>query len=263
MIGFEVFRRFVTEIDYARGTITFIKPEAFRPPADATPVPFIFYSHVPEAEGSFEGLPGKFDIDTGSRVELSLTKPFAERNGLREKHPKGVVAVDGWGVGGPVKSYVTRASGLKLGSVAITNVVTSLAIQDKGSFSDPTYDGNVGDKLLKRFAVTFDYFGQILYLKPRPGPVADADTFDRSGMWINSAADGFEITDVTPGGPASTAGLKVGDHIVAVNGAAADPHKLSGFRQELRETAPGTVLQLKVRRGAATSTVDLTLRDQI
>ena len=68
MIGFEVLRRFVTQIDYGRKTLTFIDPAAFDPAGSGTPVAFVFYSHLPQVAGSFEGIPGQFDIDTGSRV---------------------------------------------------------------------------------------------------------------------------------------------------------------------------------------------------
>jgi hypothetical protein len=121
MIGFETLRRFVTRIDYPGGKLTLMKAEAFNPKDAGTPVPFVFNSSIPEVRGSFEGIPTKFDIDTGSRSELTLTKPFAEKNDLRAKHPKGVDAVEGWGVGGPSRAYVTRGATMSLGPVKIDN----------------------------------------------------------------------------------------------------------------------------------------------
>ncbi|HEY1638874.1 MAG TPA: retropepsin-like aspartic protease, partial [Rhizomicrobium sp.] len=124
MIGFETFRRFITRIDYAGGKLTLMKAAAFNPKEAGTPVPFVFHESIPEVQGSFEGIPTKFDIDTGSRSELTLTKPFAEKKGLRAKHPRGVDAVGGWGVGGPSRAYFTRGASMTLGTVKIDNVVT-------------------------------------------------------------------------------------------------------------------------------------------
>jgi len=263
MIGFEVLRRFVTEIDYGSRTITFIDPARFQPRDQGTPVPFVFYSHLPQVTGAFEGIPGRFDIDTGSRVELTLTKDFADSNRLAAKHPKGVEAVDGWGVGGPSRSYVLRGSDLRLGTVRIADVVTGLGTQSRGSFADPSYQGNVGTALLKRFDVTFDYGHQRLYLKKLPQQPVDTAVFDRAGFWINQSPHGFKIVDLTAGGAAASAGLKVGDEITAVDGVAASNIQLTDLRQRLRDRPAGTVVRLDVLSGDASRPVALTLKDQI
>ncbi len=263
MIGFEVLRRFVTQIDYGKKTLTFIDPAVFDPAGLGTPVPFVFYSHLPQVAGSFEGIPGLFDIDTGSRVELTLTKPFVDANDLIRKNPKAVTAVDGWGVGGPSRSYITRANELMLGPVRIRNLVAGFATQSKGSFADPNYAGNVGSGLLKRFVVTFDYARQLMYLKPLPAPVADSGTFDRAGLWINTGAAGFKVTDVTAGGPAAKAGVQVGDAVTAVDGVAASSIALSDLRVRLRDSDPGTVVAFTIERDGTTRVVHVTLEDQI
>lgn len=263
MIGFELFRRFVTQIDYGAKTLTFIDPARFDPRGAGTPVPFVFYSHLPQVKGAFEGLPGVFDIDTGSRVEITLTKPFADANDLKAKHPKGVTAVDGWGVGGRSISYVTRGKSLMLGQIHITDVVAGLATQARGSFADPNYQGNVGSGLLKRFAVTFDYNHQLMYLKPLPGPLSDIGTFDRAGLWINGSPKGFKIVALTAAGPAEAAGLKIGEEITAVDGASAPSITISDMRMRLRTLPAGARIALTVEDEGAPRQVVLTLRDQI
>ena len=263
MVGFEVFRRFVTQIDYGSKTLTFIDPAKFDPKDAGTPVPFVFYNSNPEVQGTFEGISGRFNIDTGARDELTLTKPFVDANGLVSKHPKGVTAVDGWGVGGPATSYVTRGADFTLGTVKIGPVVAGLANQPKGAFSDPNYEGNVGSGLLKRFVVTFDYDHQIMYLKPLPAPVPDIGVFDRAGFWINTSAKGFKIVDLTATGAAAAAGLKTNDEITMIDGVPAASIPISDLRQRLRDLAPGTVVKLNVESGGQARTVTLTLKDQI
>lgn len=263
MVGYETFRRFVTRIDYGAHTLTLIDPKAFDPKDAGTPVKFVFNDHIPEVMGSFEGVPAKYDIDTGARSELTLTKPFAEANHLRDKHPKGVEAVEGWGVGGPTRGYVTRGSEMTLGPVKIDGVVTTLATQEKGAFAGNDYSGNVGGGILKRFVVTFDYNNQIMYLKPLPGPVADTGTFDRAGMWFNRSDAGFKVVDVTKGGPAEEAGLKADDVVVAVDGKPAATLLLYKLREQLRTQKPGTVVSFKVMREGKAQTFKVKLRDLI
>lgn len=268
MLGFELARRFVTVIDYGAKTITFIEPAKFDP-AKSEPggagvaVPFAFYNHLPQVKGDFEGVPGVFDVDTGSRVELTLNKPFVEAHDLTAKHPKGVLAVDGWGVGGPSRSYVTRGAWFDLGPVRIDHLVASFGTQAKGAFSDPNYQGNIGSGLLKRYRVTFDYDHQVMYLKPLEPAPRDVDVFDRAGVWLNLSPAGFKIMDLTAGGAAAASGLKVGDEITAIDGAPATKVYLPDLRKRLRDAPAGTKVRLSVLAGGQARAVTLTLKDQI
>jgi hypothetical protein len=263
MIGFEVFRRFVTRFDFGARTITLIDPRKFDSRSAGTPVAFDFYDHIPQVRGRFEENAARFSIDTGSRGEVDLNKPFVDREGLIAKHPRNVLAIDGWGVGGQTHSYVTRSVSLHLGDVEIPNVIASFSTSTKGSFSNENTDGYIGSGLLKRFVVTFDYENRMMYLRALPKPVPDTATYDRSGMWINAGANGFEIVGITSGGPAEQAKLAVGDHIVAVEGNPVKPEQLSDFRMRLRDDPAGTVVHLTVKSQAGKREVALTLRDQI
>ena len=263
MVGFEVFKRFVTRIDYGRHVITLIEPKSFDPADAGTPVKFDFNGELPQVAGTFEGIPAKFDIDTGARDEITLTSPFVQANGLRAKHPVGVEAVDGWGVGGPARAYVTRGTELTLGALKVPGVVTAMSTQSKGAFSAASYSGNVGGGILKRFVVTFDYGHQVMYLKPLPSPVVDVGGFDRSGMWINGAPDGFQVMDVTATGPAKAAGLQTGDVITAVDGVPAASIPIYDMRARFRNDAPGTSVTFEVRRGSDKRSLRVALRDQI
>jgi PDZ domain/Aspartyl protease len=261
MIGFETFRRFVTRVDYGAHTLTLIKPSAFDPKDAGTAIPFAFNGNTIEIQASYDGHPGNFTVDTGSRASLTLTAPFVAANNLHAV--KGVNAVTGWGVGGPTRSFATRSGAFTLGSYTITNAVMELSTDKAGAMADPTLAGNIGAALLKRYVVTLDYGHNMIYLKPVSGTVADLDTFDRSGMWINQSDGGLTVVDVTAGAPAQAAGLKAGDEIVAVDGKPADSIPLYDLRQRLRDDAPGTVVVFTVKSGSTTRDVKVTLRDLI
>ena len=141
--------------------------------------------------------------------------------------------------------------------------VVGLSDASGGSFSDPNFDGNVGSALLKRFVVTFDYIGQIIYLNTIEPTPADVGTFDRAGWWINAQKYGYEVMDITPGGAASEAGLKLGDLIVTIDGQTVTEGDLSQARQKFRSAPPGTKVALTVRRGTEIRNVTLILREQI
>jgi C-terminal processing protease CtpA/Prc len=138
-----------------------------------------------------------------------------------------------------------------------------LSTDTKGDNAGNTIAGNIGGGVLKRFVVTLDYAHNRMYLKPVTQAVADLDTFDRSGMWINNTDGGYTVVDVTKDGPSDQAGLKVGDEIVSVDGKPATGIPLYEMRERLRNEAPGTVVHFTVKRGSETKDIAVTLRDLI
>ncbi|HEY1709839.1 MAG TPA: aspartyl protease family protein [Rhizomicrobium sp.] len=263
MIGYEFFARFITRFDYGNHTVTFIDKKYFDPKDAGTPVPMRLYHQFPEILGSYNGIPGRFGIDTGSRMALLLNKPFAAKNGIRAEVDHGVEAMTGWGVGGPTRSFVFKGGELKLGDVVIDHPLTMISTDKGGAGAVEVFPNNVGGGVLKRFIVTFDYDHSLMYLKPIATPVADLDTYDRSGMWINAVPAGLEVFDVTAGGPADNAGLHKDDVITAIDGKPVANVALPDLRRRLRNDAPGTVVSFTVKRGTESKDVKVTLRDLI
>jgi hypothetical protein len=262
LVGYEIFKRFVVTVDYEKSRVTLTLPAAFKYQGQGTAVPFKFNEHIPQVDGEIDGIPGKFDIDTGSRASVDLLGPFVEKNGLKQKYAPKFEGVTGWGVGGPARSQIGRAQLLKLGEVAVPAPVTELTLQQKGAFTDPYVAGNVGAGVLKRFNIVFDYgHGQLIF--ERNANEATLDTFDRVGIWINQAEGGFDIMDVFAGSPASEAGIKVGDRIVAIDLQPATTLSLPAVRQRFRTEAPGTEVRLRLRSGDAEREVTVTLRDLV
>lgn len=260
MIGYEFFARFITRFDYGQHTITFIDKKYFDPKYAGTPVPMRLYHQFPEILGSYEGVSGRFGIDTGSRMPLLLNKAWAAKNGFPTPGTHTIEAQTGWGVGGPTHSVVFKGGTLKLGNVVIDHPLTMVSTDKGGAGSVESFPTNVGGGVLKRFVVTFDYDHSTMYLKPFEGLHGDIDTFDRSGMWINAVPEGFKVIDITKGGPAEAAGLAKDDVITAIDGKTATGMSLPEVREEWRNWKPGTILRLSVK---GKGDVNVTLRDLI
>ena len=263
MVGYEVFRRFVSRIDYGARTMTLIDAKTFDPSDAGTPVKIAFNANAVTVEGSYDGIPGTFQIDTGSRSSLTLVTPFVAANHIGA-NAHGVDAVDGWGVGGPSRSHVIRGGILKIGTAAqVDRPVTGMGLDKGGALADPSLAGNIGGGILKRFVVTFDYGHATMYLKPVAGPIEDLDTYDRAGTWFNIEPQGFKVVAVTTGGPADVAGLKEGDVITAIDGQLVSTETLPDARKKLRNDPPGTQVTLALERSGKPLEIKLTLRDQI
>lgn len=266
MIGVEFFELFVVQIDYGARTLTLFDPSHFSGTDRVhagTPISFHFYSHMPEVVGSLDGRKGLFNIDTGSRDELTLTAPFVKKAKLRQVYLDGITITDGWGVGGPSRSYVVRAGELDLGNVKVAHPVVGLSSAVHGAFSDGSYQGNVGSGLLKRFVATFDYPDQALYLRRAHYQDPDIGTFDKVGLWLNRADGGFKIMDVAAGGPAATSGLRVGDPVTAIHGSTVLADTLSDVRRALKLVPVGRQLIITIKRDGASRSVTVVPRNLI
>jgi hypothetical protein len=261
MIGYETFRRFVTRIDYGGKTVSLIDPKYFDPKDAGTPIKIAFNGNAVIVDGAYDGIPGKFQIDTGARSALTLNAPFVAGNGLLAKAGKGVDAVDGWGVGGPSRTHTVRGGILKIGDgIEVDHPVTGFGTDKKGAFADPTNSGNIGGGILKRFVVTFDYANKVMYLTPIAGPIADLDTYDRAGTWFNVLPEGFKVIAVTTGSPADVAGLKEGDVITQVDGKPFAGIVLADLRLRLRNDPVGSTVTFHLATG---KDVKIVLKDQI
>ncbi len=263
MIGFETFRRFVTRIDYGKHTITLIDPRAFDANDAGFAVPLAFDGNVTEIDAVYDGIRGKFQLDTGARSALTLTGPFVARNNLRAKARRGVEGVTGWGVGGPTRSYTERAGTLTIGSLNISAPVVQLSSDSGGAMAEGGIAGNIGAGILKRYVLTLDYEHNVVYFKQIVGPIADLDTFDRAGVWLNRDARGFKVIDVTAKAPTAEAGLQPGDIVTAVDGKPATSIALYDLRYRLRNDPPGSHVKFTIDRKGTAREIEVTLRDLI
>lgn len=260
LIGFEVFKRFVVEIDYAARTLTLTRPEAFRYAGNGTTVPFTFNDRTPIVQGSVASIPATFSVDTGSRSTLDLFGPFVAEHGLEKTLGPRFEALSGWGVGGGVRSKICPGTTLHLGDIVIPGVITALSQQKDGAFTDRYVAGNIGGGVLKRFTVTFDYTNKTMILEANTD-FKNPDLYDQSGMWLNRADGGFVVADVTEDGAAATAGIQVGDRIVACDGTGATEVRLPTLREAFRTRPTGSSIELTVESSSGQRDIKLVLKD--
>ncbi|MEO8743556.1 MAG: pepsin/retropepsin-like aspartic protease family protein, partial [Lysobacteraceae bacterium] len=119
LVGYEMFRRFGVQIDYAKHELTLSEPKAFAPPAGATVLPFTLNGSIPMIAGSLDGLPVKLSVDTGSRESLTMSSPFVKAHDLIAKYRAAPEAVMGWGLGGASNGRPARLGTLQLGGLAV------------------------------------------------------------------------------------------------------------------------------------------------
>ncbi|HKY29435.1 MAG TPA: aspartyl protease family protein [Pyrinomonadaceae bacterium] len=261
LIGYQLFKRFVVKVDFERKALTLIVPERFNRRGHGTIVPFKLSNTIPLVRAEVDGFEGEFIVDSGFPGSVILYQSFITKNNLLTKLKPKFEAVTGWGIGGPVRSGVTRAQIFKLGEESIPDSVVTLSLVRKGTLADAYLAGAIGSELLKRFTVTFDYGGREIHLE-RNGQFNKREVFDRSGMYLNKAPDWFEVVDVIKGGPADAAGVITGDRIVSIDGQKASALTMPEVRSRLRGPLQ-TRISLVLERGNSVHRAVLVLKDLV
>jgi len=262
LVGYELFRRFGTTIDYARREFVLAAPDRFEPPPGAQAIAFDLDDRVPIIDATLGGVPLRITIDTGSRSSLTLHSPFVRAHDLVARYAAAPESVTGWGVGGAVRGRVARLPTLRIGNQRIDGIAGELFTGDKGAFANPDIGGNLGSGVLRRFTVAFDYAARTMYLAPN-ADAAKADAFDRSGLWLLRDGDALRISDVVADSAAARAGLRVDDRVLAIGAAEVAQRTLAEWRRELRELPAGTKIAIAYRRGGQQGRADLVLADRI
>jgi len=266
IVGSELFRRYVVEIDYAAQIVRLHEPKTFDYRGHGQELPLTYTNNHPYTKARIvlsdgRKLEGRFVIDSGSSQGIILLTEFATRNHVSETVTK-TVPVAGLGVGGEVSSKLGRLPAVELGSLRLGSPLVSLPPPVKGGqFAASGNAGNLGGAILKKFHCYFDYSRDRLILEP----VADLDDpmpFDASGMSLVSAGAAFDtikVTRVIPGSPAAEAGIEPGDAIRSLDAVPAGQIGVVPLRERLRRK--GETVKLEVARGGRHWTVPLQLRD--
>jgi hypothetical protein len=264
IIGLPVFERMVVKHDYVNRVLTFTAPDKFDYAGAGVIVHFDRPRQIPVVAGVLDGVAGNFSVDTGARSSLLLYGPFCAQNNLQEKYGAKLEGVTGWGIGGPVRSLLARASTLQIGDVTVRDLVIRLSAQKTGLTTSSAMAGLIGPDVLSQFDVTFDYARSRIILEKNKN-YGRRDSYDRAGIWMGQDKDGkhFTVVDVIAGGPGAAAGVKPGDQIVAINGDSTANLILPDVRESIRREAVGDKLTLLLESDGKQRTAVVILKDLV
>ena len=244
VIGRELFANFVVEANYDERVLTLHDRKRFEPPDGAIELPVTFRGGVPYTTGSVTLLdetvvPLDLVVDIGASHALSLNGDSDRRITL----PEGAVeTILGRGVSGEILGHVGRVASFTLAGRRFENMVVSFP---ESRHQNPrgvnSLDGNLGNGVMKRFNVAFDYRNKRLLLEPNRS-IDQPFEFDMSGMRLEGAS--FRVEQVVTGSPAAEAGIRAGDVVVGVDGRPTSELDLWEVRERLMQEGREAELQL-------------------
>jgi hypothetical protein len=257
IIGFSLLNRYIIKINYdtllldicSKGTIRYPKGGfLFKPVISTLPV----QSARVRDEQSFNV---RFLHDIGAGVCLMLSQDFIDDSTLLQKKRK-MWPKDGEGIGGKVKMNLTVIKEFKLGPYRFRNVPTYIFEDTYNVTSYPYLAGLIGNDILRRFNVIFNYAKRDIYMVPN-SHFRDPFDYAYSGFELYYIDGKIEIGSVSENSPAANAGIKERDVVVAVN---------NDFSQNFNKyksaiLASNTKVRLILQREGKLIDVDLKVRN--
>ncbi len=265
ILGAELFRNFVVEIDYETNQLKLYEPKDFDYKGKGEILPLAFTHNHPYVHASItlpgrEPIEGEFVVDLGSNFAVTLIPSFTEKNQILKSVPKTIMSRVR-GVGGDVELPIGRINSLQLGRFRIDNPVTTLP--SSGTFGAEGKAGNIGSAIMRRFKLIFDYSRQRMILEPNKN-FSESFEFDMSGLALVTNSPLFKsirVQRVLNNSPASEAGIKPEDEIILINGRPASEYRLMRLREMFRDE--GRMYELRLKHGEQERTVKLKTRKLI
>lgn len=225
LIGFNLFKDYVVEINYLNEEIVLHKPEyyKYRDRKKDIILPLHFDGNKPFVRTSIvtdqmEEVPVKLLIDTGASDAIWLSEHSDERIKLPQNH---IETFLGRGLSGDLYGIKGRIDGIWVGPLVLPKPIVAFPNSEliDQLISSNDRNGTIGAEILRRFFVTIDYRNSRLTLRPNH-KIKDEFNYNMSGMEVINPMPGlpvFTITSIRENSPAYFAGLKVNDQILSIN----------------------------------------------
>ncbi len=272
ILGYEVFSRFVVEVNYESRYLIIAAPEFYKPKKKFQAIKIKVedtkpYINIPISMSTGNVVDAKLLVDTGASHGLVLDPLSDPRIVVPEKH---ITSLIGRGLQGTITGKIARIDAVQLGNYRMEGVVVNFPNADDYGYpdslknSDVFRNGALGGELLRRFTVVFNFPGERMYIK-KNALFGRKFNYNLSGLTFRAKGvrlRRYEVTDVRKGSSGDVAGLLVGDELVSINGVPASDYNLNGI-STVFDIQPGKRLRLEILRNGKTLIKKMQLVSQI
>lgn len=216
IIGYSFFNRYIVKVDFDSLRIDVYKPGKMTYPSKGTLLHPIFTS-LPVQYLQVKDkvtMPFNFYFDTGAGLCFLMSEQFAADSAILKKKRKPMLT-QAEGMGGMLKMRLTVVKEIKIGPYKFRHVPTYLYQDDNNVTSYPFTGGLIGNDILRRFNLIFNYPQREIHLMPN-SHYFDQFDYAYTGLGIYFIDGKIMVVDVIKDSPAEKAGFKVDDEIISV-----------------------------------------------
>lgn len=253
IFGYDLFRRFVVEINYDQNLLVVTRPKKFKPKKYFEVIPMALEGTKPYLRTVFcqeqtcDTI--KMMVDTGASHAALLDVTTTDHIVL----PRQLISTHlGQGLGGEIPGFIGRIEKCQIGSFGFEDLLISVPLS--GAYTKAikrgSRHGTIGGDVLTRFHVIFDYSDEKIYLTKGRFYKAPFE-FNMSGMSVVSDGEKLDILMVSRikrNTPAYLAGIQEGDRILRINGMTLKNANISEIQMLLRKR-DGYKIRVKIERG--------------
>lgn len=270
ILGYELFSRFIIQIDYDKRMLTLTVPQKFKKKRKFQSIPIKIEDTKPYMTTSIVLADGtqftaKLLVDSGASHGLMLEPTSDPRIQVPDTTISSII---GRGLGGEITGKVGRIQSLKVGTYDVKNVIASFpdpnSYFDSLKLSATDRNGAIGGEVLSRFTVIFNFPKEEMYIK-KNASFKKKFHYNLSGLTIKakgSKLNVFEVTEVRGKSVSDQAGVAAGDLILSINGvqtSSLDLNTINGFFNN----KPGKKINMVVNRKGQQLKLNFELADQI
>ncbi len=230
LIGYDIFKNFIVEIDYLNKRLYFHDPDLYRQGYQKkkksrfwTEIPIEINARKPYINSTVvqhdsSVIETKLLIDSGASHAISIYPASSPEISIP---PKNLYSYLGSGLSGEIYGEIGRVKSMNFGELTLKEPVVHYPeeVGTRRALQLGNRNGSVGADLLKRFTVFINYEDGSMLVKPNKQSYRDFN-YNMAGIELSTPFLGipfYLVSQVREGSPAEKAGLRVNDIIMEVD----------------------------------------------
>ena len=267
IIGYDLLHHYVVRLNYNELLFELYDENSYNHDGSGYSFEFELDNYIPHIEGEVtlndgQVLKGDFFINTGAGTTLDFNTRFAEKNDIINKTGDHF----SYPVAGLSKKETTHYEGrvkrFDLGEFQFNELPIGISTAKHGIQNNKKVAGILGNKVLKKFNITFDYSRKkIHFVKNRN--YSDSFKVNASGLYLQLSQDMSKVLAhrVYDASPAKKAGIEKDAEILRVNDKDIKEYTLPELRKILEQS--NNEVELVILQAGEEKTYSLSLNELI
>ncbi len=264
IIGYDLLSNYVVELDYDEMVMKLYQPEGFTYGGDGEAFKFKLVNYIPTIEASVtlnngESYKDYFFINTGAGTSMDFNTFFASKHDVISKtgnhysYPVAGLADE------ETMHYEGRVKKFGLGGFEFDEMPVGISQARHGIQHNKKVAGILGNNLLQRFNITFNYSTSTVYFQ--------ANEKNKKPFLVNASGLNLQYAEdlqtvlvhrIFEGSPAEAAGIQENAEITSINGKEVSTYTLPEIRNMLKDI-DNEMVKLEYRQDGVTSEAALNL----